>query len=104
MANRGLTLPIITSEDISRDPDQTAYKLNMMREALVRESDDREAGDGGGSEALAAERQARIDADSNLGNRIDQVSADSLRLILSTTDIGEGAPLAENTLYGVYSE
>lgn len=28
--------------------------------------------------------------------------AGNVRLVLSTTDIGEGAPLPENTLYGVY--
>jgi hypothetical protein len=32
------------------------------------------------------------------------IAGSSIRLILSTTDIGEGADLPENTLYGVYEE
>lgn len=39
------------------------------------------------------------------GDNIYPLSADygsRLKLIMSTTDIGEGATLAENTLYGVY--
>ena len=33
-----------------------------------------------------------------------RVAGNSIRLILSTTDIGEGEDLPENTLYGVYQE
>lgn len=32
------------------------------------------------------------------------IAGSSIRLVLSTTDIGEGADLPENTLYGVYEE
>lgn len=35
MVNRGLTLPLVSSEDISQYPDQASYKINMMRERLM---------------------------------------------------------------------
>jgi len=51
---------------------------------------------------LQEEREARINADNNINARITEVEEDALRLVMSTTDIGEGYPLADNTLYGVY--
>lgn len=39
----------------------------------------------------------------DLVNRIKALEANQVTLTLSTTDIGEGAPLAANTLYGVYN-
>lgn len=94
--------PYITSEDISRLPDQASFKLNTLIDNLTAEMIDREKGDSEGSDALQAERDARINADDNINARITEVEEDALRLVMSTTDIGEGYPLADNTLYGVY--
>lgn len=63
--------PYITSEDISRYPDQASFKINTLIDNLVSETIDREKGDDEGSDNLAAEREARIEADNNLGLRID---------------------------------
>ena len=68
-------LPTITSEDISRDPDQASFKINSIVNSLYDEISDREKGDDEGSDALAAEREARIEADTNLGERITNEAA-----------------------------
>lgn len=112
--------PYITSEDISRLPDQASFKLNTLIDNLTAEMIDREKGDNEGSEALQAERDARINgddglsaaiqdeeaarinADNDINARIDEIEGDALKLVMSTIDIGEGYPLADNTLYGVY--
>ena len=94
--------PYITSEDISKFPDQASFKLNTLIDNLTAEIIDREKGDSEGSDVLQEEREARINADNNINARINEVEEDALRLVMSTTDIGEGYPLADNTLYGVY--
>ena len=94
--------PYITSEDISKLPDQASFKLNTLIDNLTAEIIDREKGDSEGSDVLQEEREARINADNNINARITEVEEDALRLVMSTTDIGEGYPLADNTLYGVY--
>ena len=118
--DRALTLPVITSEDISRDPDQAAYKLNMTIDALSSEVVDRENGDSEGSDALKEEREARIEADGvlqqnitdeeterilvdgDLQDQITTLSNSELKLTLTTVDPGAGSALAANTLLGVY--
>lgn len=103
MENKRRTiLPLVTSEDISQMPDQASYKINRIAEQLLQETIMREEGEGSGGEALQEEKQARIDGDEHLQAQIDTLDTDKLELILSTTDIGEGVPLAANTLYGVY--
>lgn len=146
MTVRNKVLPVITSEDISRYPDQASYKINTIVQQLRGETIEREEGDDSGSAALQQEIQDRIDADNGLSGRIDDealtratddgvlqgnidtvqsnLNAEALtrahddgalqtqitnlvnseiHLTLSTTDIGTGAPLAANTLYGVYT-
>ena len=76
--------------------------MNTLIDNLTAEIIDREKGDSEGSDVLQEEREARINADNNINARITEVEEDALRLVMSTTDIGEGYPLADNTLYGVY--
>lgn len=120
MTVRNKVLPVITSEDISRYPDQASYKINSIVQQLRSETIEREEGESSGGAALQQEIQDRIDADTGLGERIDNEALtratddgalqtqitnlvnSEIHLTLSTTDIGAGSPLAANTLYGVY--
>lgn len=68
--------PYITSEDLSRLPDQASFKLNTLIDNLTAEMIAREKGDNEGSEALQRERDARINADDNLNAALTEVSGD----------------------------
>lgn len=68
--------PYITSEDLSRLPDQASFKLNTLIDNLTAEMIDREKGDNEGSEALQLERNARINADDRLSAAITSASGD----------------------------
>ena len=68
--------PYITSEDISRLPDQASFKLNTLIDNLTAEMIDREKGDSEGSDALQDERDARINADDNLNAALTEATGD----------------------------
>lgn len=68
--------PYITSEDLSRLPDQASFKLNTLIDNLTAEMIDREKGDNEGSEALQRERDARINADDTLNAALTEATGD----------------------------